>query len=229
MATGERTYSTQGRTPAKFEFKPIAPGEYELKLNSDWTQRVAEGEGKIPYVTGSFTAIGSGNGGKDRRVFHRMMLGLAPGKDGVANADRANSILGLAKALGTEFSAPVVTMNGKELLSPKHVLQWIQSNDGAVLRGDVKIEKGSGGYEDKNVINFFVESEEQAAPIQEENETIELNEATEDVGGFAAETEVVEEEEFEAVPPPKLKSVRPAPAPTRVVQGPAKRTASAKR
>lgn len=199
MATGERTWSTAGKEAKKFEgFKPIPPGEYDLKISADWVQKVAEGEGKVPYLNGSFTALGSGNGGKDRKVFAMFMLDLTPGKDGIAMPERANGLLGLAKGLGTNLDVPVVTMNGRELLSPAHVKKFLNGNDGAVVRASVKIEKGTGGYEDKNRIEFFVEAEAQ-------------EEATEE-GGFEAEETDTEEAEFEPVPPPARTAKKAAPA-----------------
>jgi len=209
MATGERTWSTQGKEAKKFEgFKPIPPGEYELKLNNDWAQKVADGEGKVPYLNGSFTALNTGDGGKDRKIFVMFFLDLTPGKDGTAMCERANGLLGFAKALGTNLNVPVVTMNGKELLSPAAVKKFLASNDGSTVRASVKIEKGTGGYADKNRIEFFVESEQQDEESEEISEEVAEEEVAEE-GGFPEPEEVEEEAEFEPTPPPKKAAPKP--------------------
>lgn len=206
MATGEKTWSSQGKTPAKFESKPIPAGEYDLKINGDWVSKVAEGEGKVPYLSGSFTALGSGqNGGKDRKVFHMLFLSLKPGSDGVTMPERGNGILGLVRGLGTNINPPVVTMQGQELLSPNHIKQWLKANDGAVVRASVKIEKDTGGYPDKNRIEFFVESEQQDEAVDEAPAEVE------EEAGFPEPDAVEEEAEFESLPKPKVAAKPTAP------------------
>ena len=104
MTTGERTWSSNGREVKKFENKPITPGEYDLKMGGDWVQKVAEGTGKLPYLNGSVEVLGTAatEGGKNRKVYHRLFLSLKPGGDGVVMPDRGNQLNGLAKGLGVD-------------------------------------------------------------------------------------------------------------------------------
>lgn len=195
MATGEKTWSSRGKTPAKFESKPIPEGTYDLKINGDWTQKVAEGEGKVPYLSGSFTALGTGaNGGKDRRVFHLLFLELTPNKNGGPSmAEKANGVLGLVRGLGTEINPRVTTYNGKEMMTPADIKQFLLANEGAVVQALVKIEAGKNGYADKNRIEFFVE-----APVQEGSEDT------------AAETVDTSADEDEAAFVPAARATAPA-------------------
>lgn len=168
MTTGEKTFSTTGREVKTVTFKPIPAGNYDLTLNADATIAKADKPDAIPYINVSFTAGGTAEseGGKDKRVFHRFFIGLAPGKDGVINMDRENGLTALAQALNTQIEGmEVITReaensNGEavtlEYLNPKQVVEWLKGFNGAVVKGRIKVEKGTGGYSDKSVVQKFL-------------------------------------------------------------------------
>lgn len=189
MAKGESTWSSRGKQPAKPESKPLPDGKYTLQFVADWTQKCSNNEGSIPYLNGSFKVQGTaGASGKDRRVFAMIFLGLAPGKDGIAMVDRSNGLLGLLRAVGTEVDFPSTTINGKELLNPGAVKQWLNSLEGTTVEAMIKIEKGTDGYADKNRISYFIETAPQEETHYEETETT---------------NDTEEEAAFETTPPPR--------------------------
>lgn len=194
MAKGESTWSSKGVKTVKFNSTPLAPGEYDLRIDPTWAQACATGEGKVPYLKGSFTALNTATseGGKDRKVFHNIFIELTPDKNGVPMATRGNNILGLARALGLELEdAPTVTLSGKELLAPAYCKQFVLNNEGSVVKAKIKIEKGTNGFEDQNRIVFFVEAEPQEESSFDESPS----------------SDTVEEE-AEFTPPTKIAGVR---------------------
>lgn len=186
-ATGELGYSSQGRTPVKVSFEPINAGDYPLTLVGKSIEIKSKAEpGSLPYVNVSFIAGGTAlsEGGKDRRVFHKLWLSLEPSpKTGTPPVDGANQILGLAKALGTElnFEGDDImrkdklqddgeTMKKVSILNPQSVVEWLQGFDGAEVRGHIKIRRASEkdkakGYSDQNEIAYFME--EGATDVQD--------------------------------------------------------------
>lgn len=168
MTTGEKTFSTAGREVKTVTFKPITPGNYNLTLNSDASIAKADRPDAIPYINVSFTAEGTAEseGGKDKRVFHRFYIGMAPGKDGVVNMDRENGLTALALALGTQIEGcEIVTREAQdadgnsvtlEYLNPKQVVEWIKGFAGTSVKGRIKTEKGTGNYADKSVVQKFL-------------------------------------------------------------------------
>jgi hypothetical protein len=222
MATGERKFDSSTRQVVQPNFKPFAPGEYDLKIGTDWEIRTAEGQGRLPYLNGSFEVLGTAasEGGKNKKVFHRFFLDLSPAKDGVSMVDRGNGITAFAKSAGTTLEVAILQKpKGKELipvdiLAPKETLRWLLAMDGTVVRAHVKIEKGTGGYQDKNVVGTFIEVEEAASEEseqEEENEEADAEEADEAETDEADESEESEDDEEESIiPPPKKKTNAPA-------------------
>lgn len=169
--TGEKTFSTASRSVAAPTFKPITPGNYDLTLGGDTSIAKADRPDAVPYINLSFEVQGTAQseGGKNSRVFHRLFLGLKPGKDGVINMDRENQLTALAKALGTEVEGVEIIereaqdSDGNpvklEYLNPKQVIEWLKSFVGATVKGRIKTEKGTGGYSDKSVVAKFLLSE----------------------------------------------------------------------
>lgn len=166
--TGEKTFSTSARSVAAPSFKPLQPGTYDLTLGGDVSIAKADRPDAVPYINLSFEVQGTAQteGGKNSRVFHRLFLGLKPGKDGVINMDRENQLTALAKALGTEVEGVEIIdreaqdADGNsvtlEYLNPKQVTEWIKGFNGATVKGRVKTEKGTGGYADKSVVSKFL-------------------------------------------------------------------------
>lgn len=166
--TGERTFSFEGRTVAKMESKLIPPGTHTLVVGADASVAKADRPDAVPYVNISFGVRGTetSEGGKMQRVFHRLFIGLKPGKDGVVNMERENGLLALAQGLGTlppectiiERDATDADGNTVKLeyLNPVQVVEWLKSFSFTELQGRIKTEKGTGGYSDKSAISKFL-------------------------------------------------------------------------
>ena len=166
--TGERTFSTAGRTVVAPTFKPITPGTYTLKVGSDAAVAKADKPDAVPYINLSFEVEGTAasEGGKNMRVFHRLFIGLKPGKDGVLNMDRENGLTAMAQSLNTEVEGVEVIereandADGNsvklEYLNPKQLTEWIKGFAGTEVKARIKTEKGTGGYADKSVIQKFL-------------------------------------------------------------------------
>lgn len=167
--TGERTFSTAGRTVKAKTFPLIPPGNHMGPLGSDSSVGKADKYDAVPYVNVSFGVNGTAQaeGGKDMRVFHMLFLSLKPGKDGEVNTDRPDGITALAQALNTqvegveiierEVTDPESGETKKlEYLNPKQVQEWLKSFAGTEVGFRVKTEKGTGGYSDKSKIQKFL-------------------------------------------------------------------------
>ena len=169
--TGEKTFSTAGREVKTVTFKPINPGNYSLKLGSDVSIAKADKPDAVPYVGLSFEVEGTAEseGGKNKRVFHRLFIGMKPGKDGVINMDRENQLTALASALNTQIEGvEIITRDATdadgnsvtlEYLNPKQVVEFLKGFAGTEVKGRIKTEKGTGGYGDKSVVQKFLLSE----------------------------------------------------------------------
>lgn len=168
-ATGERTFSTAGRSVKAKVFPVLPAGNYTGPLGADSEIGKAEKWDGVPYVKMSIGANGTAasEGGKDQRVFHMLFLSLVPGKDGEINTDRPDGITALAQALGTqvegveilerEVTDPETGATKKlEYLNPKQVQEWLKSFAGVEVNYRTKIEKGTGGYSDKSKISKFL-------------------------------------------------------------------------
>ncbi len=165
--TGERTFSTSGRTVVSKDFPLLPNGLYGgAILGSDITIGRSDKPGSVPYINFSVEAkdTAATEGGKNQRVFHRLFLSVLPGRDGTLNTDRDGGITDLAKGLGTDLDDvkiidEQVTVDGEEktlsYLNPKEVVEWLKAQVGIPLTMRVKTEKGTNGYKDKNVIAKF--------------------------------------------------------------------------
>lgn len=168
-ATGERTWSSSGKQPVKFEFEPIP--------SKDWTGKIVGSKvevqkgtepGSLPYVKFSLEVLESAmkEGGKNRFIFPMLWLSLKPGKDGNVSPERANNIVGMARAFGEDTPEfPVITMTNKEgveeeLLDPRAVAEWLKNHDGMTLRFHSKVET----YKDKKqaVVDYYIATDSQA-------------------------------------------------------------------
>lgn len=161
--TGERTFSTAGRTVVAPKATLIPPGTYTLRVGADASVAKADRPGAIPYVNVSFEVLGTASteGAKNRRVFHRLFLMFKPGKDGVVNMDRENGLLAMAQALGTQLEGVEIIERDfegekQEYLNPSQVVEWVKTFSGTELSARIKIEKGTDGYADKNAVNKFL-------------------------------------------------------------------------
>ncbi len=168
MATGE--WSSKGKEAKKFNFEPFPPGEYELKLLGDSTEtRRKQEPGALPYNATRFEALGTatGEGGKNRLLFHNFFLSLKPGKGGDAMPERADQLAGFGKALGDEPQLPTQEYNIGTPDVPSYVTildalvvkKWLIAHDGAIVKAKVKVDRGSKDYGPKNVVEFFIEAE----------------------------------------------------------------------
>lgn len=166
MATGERTWSSAGKETKKAAIQLIPKGEYELKLvSSDSRVNKKEEPGKMPYVTTMVQVLGTENAqGLPKKMLVMLLVGLKPGKDGVLNVERGNGLVALAKALGQEtpefdlVQVPDADGEAVDCIDPKAVVKWLQENDGKVIKAMVKVEKGTGGYQDSNKVDYFIEA-----------------------------------------------------------------------
>jgi hypothetical protein len=166
--TGERTFSTTGRSVATSKFPLIPPGSYTAKLLGDISVAKADRPDAVPYVNLACEVEGTATteGGKNQRVFHRLFLMLKPGKDGVVNMDRANGLTAMAQAMGTEVEGVEIiereatTADGAavklEYLNPAQVVEWLKSFVGTTMSVRIKTEKGTAGYSDKSVLDKFL-------------------------------------------------------------------------
>lgn len=169
--TGERTFSTSGRSVQTQTFKLIPPGTHNLRIAGDASIAKADKPDAVPYINLSMEVLGTASteGGKNQRVFHRLFLGLNLGKDGVANVDRENGLVAMAQSMGTEVEGVEIVereatnADGNtvklEYLNPKQVTEWLAGFVGTEVRARIKTEKGTGGYSDKSVIAKFLLSE----------------------------------------------------------------------
>jgi hypothetical protein len=172
MTTGERTFSTAGRTVVAQTSTPITPGKYKLRIGSDCEIKKADKPDATPYVAVRLEVLGTASteGGKNRSVYHNLFLMLKPGKDGVINMDRENGLTSLAHALGTQVEGVEIVeqsatnANGEsvtlEYLNPRQVVAWLKEFAGTEVSGRIKTEKGTGGYADKSVVSKFLLSDE---------------------------------------------------------------------
>jgi hypothetical protein len=163
MTTGEKRFSTAGRQ-VKSGFPVIPQGEYELVLKPGSEVRTADGPGKIPYVNCQFEVLGTAKkeGGKNLTVYHRFLLGLNPGKDGIINMDRGNGLTAFSAVVDQAIDAGIterdVEVDGssvhQEFLNPREVVEFLNTLEGKTVRAYIKVKK-SEGYDDSNEIGRF--------------------------------------------------------------------------
>lgn len=168
MATGERTFGTSSRT-VEDNFKPLPAGDYTLKLGATEV-RCAEANGptaKIPYVNVTFDVLGTAKteGGKNRKHFHRFLVSLAPGSDGIVSLDRTSGLTAFAKCIGSEMEG--ITIVEREsvdaqgaaitqaYLNPAQVCEWLNSLAGAEVKCKLKIKKDEQRGDQNEVARFL--------------------------------------------------------------------------
>lgn len=232
MAVGEKSFSSKGKKVERFDDSPCPPGGWPLKLRGDKAEIRKGNDSGLPYINVPFEAVGSGEGGRDKWVFHMFHLSLKPGKDGKVMAERQDGLVALAKAFGEDFDLPTATVtdaqgNKVTVISAMPALKYLQNHDGETVNGQTKIEKGKGEYGDRARISYFEEAEASSSPDEEagpdeeapaEEEAIAEEEAP-------AEEEQVEEEqpEEEPEPEPVKPKTQPKPAAKKPAPPPAKK------
>lgn len=168
MATGERNFSTEGHKTVKFENKPLTPGEYDVRLDLSKSEVKAPKEpGKFPYINYALRVLGTATkeGGKDRLVFGMLFVSMKKyGESGFQLFTKGDQLVGLTRALGEQYNGPIIQMKdadgvATDVIAPKALLAWLKNFDGTTLRAKIKTQKGTGGYEDKSVVDHFIEAE----------------------------------------------------------------------
>lgn len=252
MAAGERGFSSKGTVATKREFPLIPAGDYQLKLLGEHASiKIADKVGAFPYVNARFEVLDSAKeeGAKNPLLFHMFFTSLRPMKDGNLQPNNADQIVGYAHGLGEEFETEAIVQqkddNGKlcDAISAKAIEKWLKEHDGAVVNAKVTVQRATAkdlaaGYSDKNKIAYFIEAEGGVAGPDDGDEA---GDEEVETGPDAEETdsepdeelseaglEEDEEVEEEPAPPPKKAAVKVAPkvAPKKVVQGPAKKSAT---
>ncbi len=187
MATGDRTFTTEGRKVQRGKSTPLPAGDWEGKVIGSRTEVRTGEESGMPYVAVTVEALNSATqeGGKNRWVFHNLFLTISEytskkGKRVGPLVDTSNGITALAKSMGETLnlgpnSIKTITDNyGNELeyVDPLAVKRWLAERDGQVFRFHSKIEvaKPDSGYDDKSVISYFVEAEGQEEAVDTEGE-----------------------------------------------------------
>jgi hypothetical protein len=184
MATGEKVFSTRGRTTTKYNFEPPAPGEYEFKIRGASVAIGCKPEpGSVPYVKVQLEALNTAtdaSNGRNKLVFHMLFLNTSPMGNGFILTDKGGQIVDLAHALGEEPNIPILDHDAKvkvgkdeyemktvEILDPQAVKQWLVDHDGATVRGKVKHRKRDDGSVE-GTIDFFIQGENAVDPFAEE-------------------------------------------------------------
>jgi hypothetical protein len=215
MPVGEKKWSSGGKKVVRFDKTPLPAGDYDLKLNAEKVDlKKGKEPGKVPYVNVPFEALGTATteDGKNKYVFHRLMLFTQPGKDGKAMVERQGGVLELAQSLGQEVDFNLQTVPYQKyddkgnpegqmvkvpILNPQEVLAWVKSLDGVVTKATVKIKKQKN-WDDSNEIVYFHPAEE-SGEEEEGSDTIEEEsteeESTEETSEETEETEETEESE----------------------------------
>ncbi len=219
MAMGQKSFSSSNRTvQAPMRFELIPPGEYEAVLRTNKTKvSLADGPGKLPYVACHIELLNTatGEGGKNRVIFHNFFPWLYPCKDGVAMIDRANGLVAFARAVNTSLDLPagaVIKMKKNmaaegetldlkevELIQPKMVEKWLAQFDGTVFKLVVKTDKAQKGYDAKSVVDYFIEADTESSGEEEEisDETEEIADPESDEESADESEEIDSEEETE--------------------------------
>ncbi len=234
MTTGQRKWTPSVNAPVSNQVSLIPKGDYELVVDTSKAaiKKSENNPEAIPRVSFAFKVpeIQTATGGS-RLVFHDLYLSLKPGKNGQVMPERIDGLYGLARAFGEEVPEfdiiDVQTVSGStvESLNSKQVLSWLKEHDGASVRGHVRIEKGTGGYNDKNKISAFEEAGGQAEAVAEE-----YAEAEPEAEASADYADEADEAQFDPLPPKRIAPIKATKAaPPRVVQAqPAKRNGATK-
>lgn len=217
MAAGELKWSSKGKDVQKFDRTPVTAGDYDLKINAkDISQKKGTEPGKVPYISLPLEVLGTATSetGKNRKVFCNIFLHMTPSpKDGKNMLERQGGLLDLAKSLGQDLelggikvryqkydvkNQPDGEMTQIVIAKPSEVLEFLKSLDGTVVRGHVKVEKGSGGYDPSNKVDYFIPSED-AGSTEEEFSDLDEEDEEKDEEDAESEEEDVEEDLDEEV------------------------------
>lgn len=231
MAMGEKSFSTEGRKAVKYESKPIPSQAWELKLHTSEAEVGKSKQSNLPYLMIPIEALESASkeGGKNRRFYHYLNLGLFDYADGTKPIDGAHQLVGLSKALGTKYQGPVrstkanlkskdedgeevVEVKSVEFLDANALKKWLQQFDGTVVRGHSRIQPAKDGFPAKGAIDEFFASEEGEASADDDEDEIDEEDAdeteadeTEDSDEESDETDEDEDEVEEEEEKPKSK------------------------
>ena len=174
-ATGEKQWTSAGKTPQKFQFTPAPPKDWEaVILGANFEIAVANKPGAIPYIKGRLELLNSSEteGGKNKLLFPTFFLSLKPGKDGITSPDRASGVLGVARALGEQVDFPISERQDEdgqtiEMLDPRSVLQWFKDHTGMTIKLHSRVSpvKGADGKptgEKRAEVDYYIEAEQGA-------------------------------------------------------------------
>jgi len=214
MARGETNFSTRGVRPERFENKPPPAGEYDAKLDFGSAEvRKKDAPGTFPYLNFKIELLDTAvkEGGKNRVIFHMLFCSLKEGNNGFQMYKRADQLAGLCSALGKAYNGPIIIMrdeddNEVEVIEPKALLKWLKAFDGDTIKLKTKVQKGTNGYSDRGVVDYFMEG----APLDEDedeefDEDDDLDEDEDD-----EDEDEVEEVEEEPVAPKRKAKAKPA-------------------
>jgi hypothetical protein len=170
MTTGVRTFSTKNETVADRKFTPIPAGVYEIEIGEPEVELPKDdfddkGAVKCPSVNYHPTVFGEGLSEKGRPLFGaNLYTTLRPGKDGKAMPNRPNQLVALAKGLGTDIEAGVVTVektntNGEtvsqDALNAAEIAEALKAFRGERFKAKIKVVKDTykGEVREKNEID----------------------------------------------------------------------------
>jgi hypothetical protein len=221
MAVKGESFSTKGKQAKKMTRRLCPIGSYDLKLRTDKAEvKKSEASGRS-RVSVAFEALKSDpDGGKNFFVYHDFHLGLTPGKDGTPMVERANQLVGFARASGTDFNVPTVnvtvtpdpkdpdTQITERALNAQEVLKILKGLDGTIVKGQVKHEQRQGANqlddEGKPIKDARIAYFEESAESEEEDEEDD-EEGDEDEDEETDEDEDADEDEDEEPAPAKKK------------------------
>jgi hypothetical protein len=178
MAKGESSWDTKAQKKATFNFEPFAAGEYPCKLLTSGasikTAKVTDKNKKpLPYIAFSVEAKGTATqeGGKDRKVFVNLFTSLKEDKNGgPPMPTREDQLIGLCDAVGQHPKFKTVIVHGQECLDPREVLKWLQTLDGEVVQGRIRIQAASGEFTARNVVAAWLAEEGEEKSEEGEDE-----------------------------------------------------------
>ena len=167
MAQGDKSFNVSGQKVA--DSIPLIPkGDYTLKLKKYEIRSKQGSPTAVPYVavTAEVEGTALSEGGKNRNIFFNILTSVLPSpKDGIANVNRSNGLVALARALAAETGdLPIVerdvTNEGdeqhQEFIDPKAITEWLAGLQGAEFRARIKEVKEQPPYGAKNEVDRFL-------------------------------------------------------------------------
>jgi hypothetical protein len=224
MAQGMRTVNFAERKVKTFALLPPDKYTLKLMGPATKVSK-ADKPGAVPYVQTAFEVLGTATheGGQNRRVYHNFWLKTVPGDDGTSLIEGREQLVAFARAVGETPELPeqdfaTVKLLHRDadgslrkakqgesvdeteqenitILGAAEVKEWLVQHDGVEVQARIKVEKGTGGYDDKNKVDRFI-----------------YEEAAEGSDAFAPPAEDASVPEEAAPPPPPPPPARPAPA-----------------